>query len=68
MLLIYKKLRNPCFIGRIFLEVRLIRTNDVLIDGFQDVKILYQYLYMSENHFITIKGGKPTPLGVRWIA
>lgn len=33
------------------------RTNDVLLDGFGDIKVLFQYLYMSEEHSITVNNG-----------
>lgn len=33
------------------------RTNDVLLDGFRDIKILFQYLYMSGEHSITVNNG-----------
>ena len=32
------------------------RTNDVLI-GLEEIPILWQYLYMSEDHFITVDNG-----------
>lgn len=31
------------------------RTNTILLDSFEDIKILQQYLYMSEEHTITIQ-------------
>lgn len=31
------------------------RTVDVLIDGFENIKILQQYLYLSEDNSITVK-------------
>lgn len=33
------------------------RTNDVLLDGFNDIKVLFQYLYMSKEHSITVNNG-----------
>lgn len=33
------------------------RTREVLIEGFEDVKILLQYLYMNEDHNIDISNG-----------
>ena len=30
------------------------RTNDVLIYGFEDIQVLQQYLYMSEEHFVEV--------------
>lgn len=38
------------------------RTNDVLINGFEDIKILMQYLYMSEDHSIVIHNSIGVPL------
>jgi hypothetical protein len=35
---------------------RILRTNDILI-GMEDIVIIYQYLYMSEDNFITIDNG-----------
>ena len=32
------------------------RTREVLVEGFEDVKTLMQYLYMDENNYITIPG------------
>ena len=29
------------------------RTKDILVNGFEDIKILLQYLYMNKNHTIT---------------
>lgn len=40
------------------------RTKDVLIDGFEDIKILQQYLYMNEEHTITIKNRMNTNLRI----
>lgn len=31
------------------------RSKDILIDGFEEIKILCQYLYMSEEHFIVVE-------------
>lgn len=33
------------------------RTNDILLDGFDNIQILYQYLYMSEEHSVTVNNG-----------
>lgn len=41
------------------------RTNDILIDGFEEIKILQRYLYMSEDHFIEIKNSIGVPLRIR---
>lgn len=30
------------------------RTKDILVNGFEDIKILLQYLYMNKNHTITV--------------
>ena len=30
------------------------RTNDVLVDGFDNMKTLFQYLYMNEDHYIEV--------------
>lgn len=30
------------------------RTKDILVNGFEDIKILLQYLYMNKNHIITV--------------
>ena len=38
------------------------RTNDMLINGFEDIKILMQYLYMSEDHSIVIHNSIGVPL------
>lgn len=38
------------------------RTNDVFINGFEDMKILMQYLYMSEDHSIVIHNSIGVPL------
>ena len=32
----------------------LMRTKDILVNGFEDIKILLQYLYMNKNHTITV--------------
>lgn len=36
------------------------RTKDVLFEDFNRVKILCQYLYMDENHFIDVDNGLTT--------
>lgn len=33
----------------------MFRDKDILLNSFDDIKILQQYLYMSEEHFITVK-------------
>lgn len=33
------------------------RQKDILVRGFEDIKTLYQYLYMDENNCITIDNG-----------
>ena len=33
------------------------RTNDVLLEGFDDIRTLLQYLYMFEEHFISVNNG-----------
>lgn len=33
------------------------RTREVLVEGFEEVKILFQYLYMNEDHNIDISNG-----------
>ena len=30
------------------------RTNDVLVNGFENMKILFQYLYMNEEHYVEV--------------
>ena len=30
------------------------RTNDILLDGFNDIRTLQRYLYMSDEHYIEI--------------
>lgn len=30
------------------------RTKDVLVNGFEDIKVLLQYLYMNKNNTITV--------------
>lgn len=41
------------------------RTNDVLLEGFEEIKILQQYLYMSEEHFIEVKNSINVVLHIR---
>lgn len=36
------------------------RTTDVLFD-MEEIPILYQYLYMDENHYITVDNGITQP-------
>lgn len=38
------------------------RTKDMLIEGFENIKILQQYLYMSEEHNILIHNSIGVPL------
>lgn len=33
------------------------RTKDILVNGFEDIKILLQYLYMNKNNTITVSNG-----------
>ena len=33
------------------------RTKQMLVDGFDDIKTLFQYLYMDEGHSITVDNG-----------
>lgn len=41
------------------------RTNDILLDGFEDIKVLMQYLYMSEDNSILIHNCINVPLKIR---
>ena len=41
------------------------RTNDVLLDGFEEILTLQRYLYMSEDHFITIENRIGVKLEIR---
>lgn len=41
------------------------RTKDILIDGFENIKILQQYLYMSEEHDVLIHNSIGVPLKIR---
>lgn len=41
------------------------RTRDMLIEGFENIKILQQYLYMSEEHNILIHNSIGVPLRLR---
>ena len=41
------------------------RTKDILIEGFENIKILQQYLYMSEEHTILIHNCIGVPLRLR---
>lgn len=41
------------------------RTKNVLLDGFENIKILQQYLYMSEDNFITIENSIGVKLEIR---
>ena len=40
------------------------RTKDVLLDNFEDVKTLCQYLYMSEEHKVVIRNNIGVPLEI----
>ena len=40
------------------------RTKDMLLDKFENIKILYQYLYMSEEHKILIHNSINVPLEI----
>ena len=41
------------------------RTNDVLLDGFEEILTLQRYLYMSEDHFITVENCIGVKLEIR---
>lgn len=41
------------------------RTRDMLIEGFENIKILQQYLYMSEEHNILVHNCIGIPLRIR---
>ena len=41
------------------------RTNDVLLKGFSNIKTLQQFLYMSEDHYIDIRNAINVPLRIR---
>lgn len=41
------------------------RTNDILLDGFENICILQQYLYMSKDHFITVENSIGVKLEIR---
>lgn len=41
------------------------RQSDILIDGFDDIKILQQYLYMSEDHNVVVHNEIGVPLRIR---
>ena len=41
------------------------RSRDILIEGFENIKILQQYLYMSEEHTILIHNSIGVPLRIR---
>lgn len=41
------------------------RTNDILIDGFNDICVLQRYLYMSEEHFIEVENSIGVKLQIR---
>lgn len=35
----------------------IIRTADIFINGFEDIRVLLQYLYMDEDHYIIVDNG-----------
>ena len=41
------------------------RTNDVLLDGFNDIRTLQRYLYMSDEHYIEIENVIGVKLRIR---
>lgn len=41
------------------------RTRDILVEGFENIKILQQYLYMNEEHNIFIHNSLGIPLRLR---
>ena len=41
------------------------RNNKILLEGFEEIKILQQYLYMSEEHFIEVKNSIDVTLQIR---
>lgn len=41
------------------------RTNDILLDGFNDIRTLQRYLYMSEEHYIEVKNVIGVKLRIR---
>lgn len=41
------------------------RTKDILTDGFENIKTLQQYLYMSEEHFIEVENSIGVKLQIR---
>ena len=41
------------------------RTKDILLDKFEDIKILQQYLYMGEDHFIIVTNSIGVKLEIR---
>ena len=41
------------------------RTNDVLLDSFEEILTLQRYLYMSEDHFITVENCIGVKLEIR---
>lgn len=41
------------------------RTKDMLVNGFEDLATLLQYLYMSEDHSIEVENAIGVPLQIR---
>lgn len=41
------------------------RTNDILLDGFNDIRTLQRYLYMSDEHYIEIENVIGVKLRIR---
>lgn len=41
------------------------RTNDILIDGFDNIRTLQRYLYMSEEHYIEVENVIGVKLQIR---
>ena len=41
------------------------RTNTILLDSFEDIKILQQFLYMSDEHTITVKNNFDVDIIIR---
>lgn len=40
------------------------RTKNVLINGFEEIKILQQYMYLSEEHTVLVKNSIDVPLEI----
>lgn len=41
------------------------RTNDILLEGFQDILTLQRYLYMNEDHSVTVENTIGVKLEIR---